>query len=312
VERSLARIDRKIFEAIWNKAKEQQPRITERAIYDRIQAVRTEYGNLISPRMAANVLASRMGIDVYRIIKNKNELNELSDLSRILVRGFLKETVPRVVSKRRKVVSKKIPSRKVFIAHGRDYKPVKELKMMLIKFGLKPIVLREQPSGSRTVVEKLEKYSKNVNYAFVILTPDDGSFNFNTLQKIVEESEAQALSRKEKDDLFLKLFGDMVAKVARQNVILEFGYFIGKLGRDHVCCLYKGDVQLPSDMHGIVYVPFKKSVKEAKVDIVKELEAVGYDLQIKKGRKSYSRVKRINKIMKNKLEEDDSKHDLKP
>lgn len=275
MEKSLARIDRRIFDAIWKKAKETQPRITRRTIYDRIQTIRREYGNAISPRMAANVLASRMGVDVYRIIRDKDELNEIrNELNRIrdlpsqvLLRDVLKETV-------KKVVSKKKTSRKVFISHGRDYKPVKDLKVMLVKFGLKPVVLAEQASGSRTVIEKLEKYSKNVSYAFVILTPEDGLFNLTTLQKIAEDSEAQPLSRKEKDDLFLKLFGDITAKVARQNVILEFGYFIGKLGRDHVCCLYKGDVQLPSDMHGIVYVPFKDSVKEAKSDIIKELKAV--------------------------------------
>ena len=284
--RNLARINPQIFEAIWSKAKETQPRITRRAIYVRIQAVRKEYGNAISPRMAANVLASRMGIDIYRIVKDKdeltetrNELNRIRDLpSQVLLRGVLKETV-------KKVVSKKKPSKEVFIAHGRDFKPVKELKAMLVKFGLKPIVLREQPSGSRTIVEKLEKYSKNVSYAFIILTPEDGSFNFAVLQKIVEESEARASTRKEKDDLFLNLFSNIVEKVARQNVILEFGYFIGRLGRDHVCCLHKGDVQLPSDMHGIVYVPFKNSVKEAKNDIIRELKAVVFDLQIKKRRK---------------------------
>ncbi|MEM3697100.1 MAG: nucleotide-binding protein [Candidatus Bathyarchaeia archaeon] len=286
MERNLTRINPKIFEAILNKARENQPKITERAIYNRIHAVRKEYDNLISLRMAANLLASRMGIDVYRIIKDKNELAELRDLSRILVRGYLKETVPQVVEKRKKVIPKKKLSKKVFIAHGRDYKPVRELKAMLEKFGLKPIVLAEQPSGSRTVVEKLEKYSKDVNYAFVILTPDDGSFNFAALMEIAEKSEAQTLSRKEKDELFLKLFGNIVKKVARQNVILEFGYFIGKLGRDHVCCLYKGDVQLPSDMQGIVYVPFRNSVREAENDIIKELEAVGYDLQTKKRQKS--------------------------
>jgi len=286
VARNLARINPQIFEAIWSKAKETQPRITRRAIYDRIQAVRKEYGNAISPRMAANVLASRMGINIYRIIKDKDELtetrNELNRIrglpSQVLLRGVLKETV-------KKVVSKKKPSKEVFIAHGRDFKPVKELKAMLVKFGLKPIVLREQPSGSRTIVEKLEKYSKNVSYAFIILTPDDGLFNFAVLQKIVEESEARASTRKEKDDLFVNLFSNIVEKVARQNVILEFGYFIGRLGRDHVCCLHKGDVQLPSDMHGILYVPFKNSVKEAKNDIIRELKGVELDLQIKKRRK---------------------------
>jgi len=291
VARNLERINPQIFEAIWNKAKETQPRITKKVIYYRIQTVRKEYGNAISPRMAANVLASRIGIDIYRIIKDKdeladtrNELNRIRDLpSQILLRGVLKETVKKVVSK---------PSKKVFIAHGRDFKPVKELKTMLVKFGLKPVVLREQPSGSRTVIEKLEKYSKNVSYAFIILTPDDGVFSPSSFQEALKEGIVEASNLKE-DNFFLNLFERMVtkstvAKVARQNVILEFGYFIGKLGRDHVCCLYKGDVQLPSDMHGIVYVPFKNSVKEAKNDIMKELKAVGLGLQIKEGRKSYS------------------------
>lgn len=276
MEKNLARIDRRVFDEIWKKAKEKQPRITKRAIYDRIQAVRKEYGNAVSPRVAANVLASRMGIDVYKIIKDKDELDEIRseqnrirDLpSQVLLRGFLKETV-------KQVVSRKKPSKKVFIAHGRNYRPVKDLKVILTNFGLRPVVLAEQPSGSRTIIEKLEKYSRNVSYAFIILTPEDGLFNLTTLLKIVDESEGQRLSRKKKDDLFLELFGRITTKVARQNVILEFGYFIGKLGRDNVCCLYQGDVQLPSDMHGIVYVPFKNSIKEARKDILKELKAVG-------------------------------------
>lgn len=275
MEKNLSRIDPLVFDAIWKKAKEEHPRIREGAIYKRIQAVRKEYRNTISPRMAAYVLASTMEIDVYRIVRDKSELNELRDLlSRTLLRNVLKETVPQVLSKTRKAPKAK-PSRRIFIVHGRDLKPVNELKTMLEELGLKPIVLHEQPSGSRTVIEKLEKYSKNVSYAFVILTPEDGLFNLATLIRTVDESEAQPLSRKEKDDLFLELFGKITTKVARQNVILEFGYFIGKLGRDHVCCLYKGDVQLPSDMQGIVYVPFKNSVREAKKDILKELKAVG-------------------------------------
>ena len=67
-------------------------------------------------------------------------------------------------------------SKNVFIVHGRDHKPMKELKILLKEFGLNPIVLHEQPSGSRTIVEKLEKYS-DVGYAFVILTPDDATLN---------------------------------------------------------------------------------------------------------------------------------------
>lgn len=145
----------------------------------------------------------------------------------------------------------------VFIVHGKDHKPMKELKAMLEEFKLNPIVLHEQPSGSRTIVEKLEKYSE-VGYAFVVLTPDD-------------------LGGSSKDRRILRL---EAKERARQNVILEFGYFIGKLGRDKVCCLLKGDVERPSDMHGIVYIPFKESVNEVRGKIVKELKAAGYKIKM--------------------------------
>jgi predicted nucleotide-binding protein len=63
---------------------------------------------------------------------------------------------------------------------------------------------------------------------------------------------------------------------------MEFGYFWGLIGRDRVCCLYKGDVELPSDMHGIVYIPFKKSANEARDMIIKELRAAGYEIKTEK------------------------------
>jgi len=139
---------------------------------------------------------------------------------------------------------------------------MKELKAMLSEFGLNPTVLHEQPSGSRTIVEKLEKYS-DVGHAFVILTPDDIG---------------GPKSKHYRDRAFLRI-ADEVFERARQNVILEFGYFIGKLGRDRVCCLHKGNVELPSDMHGIVYIPFKGSVEEARDIMIKELKEAGYEIK---------------------------------
>ena len=64
------------------------------------------------------------------------------------------------------------PKKEIFISHGKDQKSLYELKNMILEFGLKPIVLSEQPSGGRTIVEKLEEYS-DVGYVFVLLTPDD-------------------------------------------------------------------------------------------------------------------------------------------
>lgn len=141
----------------------------------------------------------------------------------------------------------------VFIVHGRDTGSAVELARILEDLKVNPIILSEQASGSRTLIEKLEKYS-DVGFAFVILTPDD----------------VGRLSASRSDLKYR----------ARQNVILEFGYFMGLLGRDRVCCLYTGDIELPSDMLGVVYVQFNKSVKEVYWYIVKELKAVGYTIEL--------------------------------
>jgi len=192
-------------------------------------------------------------------LKGENIFSEAKNVTT----EFIKKPIGRAKSE--KIRTSKMPtlSKDVFIVHGKDRKSLKELKSMLKKFGLNPIVLHEKPGGSRTIVEKLEKYS-DVGYAFVILTPDDIG---------------GPKSRHYRDRAFLRIADDVFER-ARQNVILEFGYFIGKLGRDRVCCLYKGSVELPSDMHGIVYIPFKDSVEETRNMIVEELKAAGYETKM--------------------------------
>jgi len=159
-----------------------------------------------------------------------------------------------------KDVETKPLSKDIFIVHGSDLFHVEELKIMLEDFGLNPIILHEQVSGGLTIVEKLEKYAENVGYAFVILTPDDRLW-YHVVYRGLRATEEQAIFR------------------ARQNVILEFGYFMGLLGRDKVCCLYKGNVELPSDMHGIVYNSFNDSVFEQRSMIMKELKEAGYKIK---------------------------------
>jgi predicted nucleotide-binding protein len=207
-------------------------------------------------------------------------------------------------------------SKNIFIVHGTDHAPMKELKAMLHEFGLNPIVLHEQPSGSKTVVEKLEEYS-DVGYAFVVLTPDDAGVPADKLDSVCDrmilgevsglakdiERFGEAFKNEEASEDFFEevearkkyeelknrfqethdksdadLILDILKPRARQNVVLEFGYFISLLGRNRVCCLHKGNVELPSDMHGIVYVPFSDSVDEARNMIVKELKAAGYEI----------------------------------
>jgi len=158
-----------------------------------------------------------------------------------------------------------LPKKEIFITHGKDLKPLNELKQILTEAGLKPVVLSEQPSGGKTVIEKLEAYS-DVGYAFIILTPDDlGGY---------VEAGGSIWTRPKRLRQFLKS-----AQIRpRQNVILEFGFFVGKLGRSRIACLLKKPVEQPSDMHGIVYLSFKESLKEIESDILKELRAAGYDI----------------------------------
>jgi len=178
------------------------------------------------------------------IFSNKKGMN----VTRQYVSGPPKQKVAEVA----KVSKLPSVSENVFIVHGRSVSYAQELARILETSGLKPIILQEQPSGSRTIIEKLELYS-DVGFVFVLLTPDDLG--------------ALAIDR-----------GNLRYR-ARQNVILEFGYFMGLLGRDRVCCLYKGDIELPSDMLGVVYVQFNQSLMEVYWYIIKELKAVGYNIE---------------------------------
>ena len=156
------------------------------------------------------------------------------------------------------------PKNRIFLSHGKDLKPLNELKEIIIEFGLEPVILSEQPSGGRTVMEKLEAYS-DVGFVFVILTPDD-------LGGFVESGSKWSRPKR------LRKFLRTAHNRPRQNVILEFGYFVGKLGRSRVACLLKKPVEQPSDMQGIVYLNFRDSLQEIKGEILKELKAAGYQI----------------------------------
>jgi predicted nucleotide-binding protein len=143
------------------------------------------------------------------------------------------------------------PSSKVFVVHGHDTAAREELARILEKMDLQPVILHEQAEKGRVLIEKLEQHASDVGYAFILLTPDDVGSQ--------------------------KGWKGKPKPRARQNVIFEFGYLMGKLGRRNICCLYSGGVERPSDIEGIVYVPFRKSVSEAYEKILKELRAAGYN-----------------------------------
>ncbi|MCC8358927.1 TIR domain-containing protein [Salinimicrobium sediminilitoris] len=125
------------------------------------------------------------------------------------------------------VNSKKLSSKKVFLVHGHDNELKEKTARFLEKLGLIPIILHEQVNEGLTIIEKFEKHS-DVHFAIILMTPDDIG---NTKDKP----------------------GDLKPR-ARQNVILELGYFLGKLGRNNVCALVKDNIEIPSDYDGIVYI----------------------------------------------------------
>lgn len=162
-------------------------------------------------------------------------------------------TPPQVVARNSLEETKTITeSNKVFIVHGHDSNSKNELSTFLFQLGLQPIILHDQPNESRTILQKFKDHSFDVRYAFVLLTPDD------TGKGVTEE------------DYKLR---------ARQNVILELGFFIGKLGENRVCGLCKGEIEIPSDLLGILFLKFKESIQERKFDILQELEAAGYNIR---------------------------------
>ena len=137
----------------------------------------------------------------------------------------------------------------VFVVHGSDDGAKETVARFLTKLGLDPIVLHEQPNQGKTIIEKFEQYAK-VGFAVVLLTPDDSC----------ADTHQPGSSRPR----------------PRQNVILELGFFLGKLGRDRTCALRKGDVELPSDYSGILYISMENEAW--KLDLLRELRQAGLDV----------------------------------
>lgn len=140
-------------------------------------------------------------------------------------------------------------SRKVFIVHGHDDGVREAVARFLEKIGFQAIILHEQANQGRTVIEKVEVHG-DVGFAIVLLTPDD------TGCKV----------------------GNTPNPRPRQNVLLELGYFIGRLGRDKVCALITSDnMELPTDFAGVVWERFDRS-GGWKTVLGRELQAAGFEI----------------------------------
>jgi predicted nucleotide-binding protein len=138
---------------------------------------------------------------------------------------------------------------KVFVVHGHDEVALQQVARTIERIGLEAVVLHEQMSRGMTIIEKFEHFARNAGFAVVLMTPDD-------------------LGGKTPKSL---------ARRARQNVVLELGFFTGLLGRHRVFVLTKDYVEIPSDYLGVVYTSMD-SAGGWKLSLAKELKRAGMKL----------------------------------
>jgi len=153
----------------------------------------------------------------------------------------------------------------VFLVHGRDDALKTRVARVLEKTGEHPItILHEQANeGSRTIIEKFEHHAAQVDYAVVLLTADDVGGMAGQAGIAPDGPDGQLRPR------------------ARQNVVLELGYFAGSLGRGRVSVLYEEDVEMPSDYTGVAYTPLDPGGRW-EASLLRELRAAGLSFDLNK------------------------------
>lgn len=148
------------------------------------------------------------------------------------------------------IVTNDLDLSKVFIVHGHDDSLKNEVARFIEKLNLEPIILHEKASSGKTIIEKIEEYS-NVGFGIVLYTACDVGAK--------KEANPDLKNR------------------ARQNVVFEHGFLIGKIQRQNVCALVKGDIEKPNDISGVVYL---STSGEWRLDLAKELRNSGYNIDM--------------------------------
>jgi predicted nucleotide-binding protein len=190
------------------------------------------------------------------VFSNDTLENQIKDSNRILQKkiqalhklnqklDLLQTSVPKVLQ------TVTLNNTQVFIVHGQDDSLKNEVARFIQMLGLEPIILHEMASSGKTIIEKIENYS-NVGFGVVLYTPCD-------------------LGAKKDDSKNLK-------NRARQNVVFEHGFLIGKIGRKNVAALVKGDIEKPNDIAGVVYI---STGLEWKLLLAREMKASGYNIDM--------------------------------
>ena len=202
-------------------------------------------------------IAEEKRIDSNRVTYLKTQdgcVINIYDTGTVVVQGKNKESVERILKEPSQVTD----TRKVFVVYGHDKNSRIQLEAMLRRWDIEPIIIDQLASSGKTIIEKLEEYTGKVNFGIVLATPDDIGYPRN------EESKKKYR--------------------VRQNVVLEMGMLLARVGRSRVAILLSQaeDMEQPSDIEGLIYIPFKESVEETTVSLAKELQMNGYTLDIGK------------------------------
>ncbi|QPH37888.1 TIR domain-containing protein [Pedobacter endophyticus] len=183
-------------------------------------------------------------------------------------RGNSKDKIDRLVKRLNGVtepdavveVVKAVAAPQLFIVYGHDETSRDQLELILSKLGIESFILAKSSGSGLTIIEALEQHVGRAGTAkagIVLLTPDDMAYS--------AREGAEALKGR-----------------ARQNVILEMGMLLAKLGRQSTLILVKGKLERPSDTDGIIYHSFTNHVKEIVAPLVERLESLGFKIDHKK------------------------------
>jgi hypothetical protein len=213
------------------------------------------------------------------IIEDKTSNNELK---RVAVYGpAIPLPSPReeyVIDKKGDIGVRLKNSNKVFVVHGHNDTIKDAVATYLESLNLEPIILHLQPSLGKTIIEKVEHYS-DVGFAVILLTKDDLGCILGPLEFIPTQEPVGIFSKKTVIHAG-RPWGKQNPR-ARQNVIFEFGYFIGRLGRNRVAALCEEGIERPSDIDGLVYISLdNEGLWESALK--KEIEAAGIKTGLKK------------------------------
>jgi predicted nucleotide-binding protein len=144
--------------------------------------------------------------------------------------------------------------RRVFVVCGTDSEMKKAVTDALTKLRLVPVVMCEEPSQGRKIVERFADYA-DVGFAVVLLSPDDFAYS-------AEESPSKRKLR------------------PRQDVVFELGFLLGKLGKDKVLVFYREHENFgsPTEFEGLKVVAFDNR-DSWKLALIRELTNCGYSVE---------------------------------